>query len=191
MESLVEESYKWRSEQKRCMAIESMAHAVIAFAMDSNGLIARIEEEFNTAPRLSQLGDQGDLEWFYVVDCNKRLVNAFTVKQLEVDGQTQYSGTPKEHLEAGMFTDIERICREEYKPEAADEIINEITEAIQTIEKTGWLFNAAPDPYLRIVQRAQTRKLAAERKELQGHEVPVLVAHESANDSNLKLAFCI
>ena len=161
MESLVQTSLSWRREQVRHIAVEPMAYAIIANTMSNYALAAQVEKLYTGAPRLLHLGDQSDLEWLYVVDCKNLLVNVYTAKQGNAAGQTLYSATPGEHLEAGFFNDAERVFREVYKPDAVEAALTDFAEGVKAVAATGWRFNEWEDPYLHLVQRAVKKSAPA------------------------------
>lgn len=161
MERLVQTSLLWKREQVRHIAVEPMAHAIIANSMSNIILAVQVEKLYTGAPRLLQLGDQSDLEWLYVVDCKNLLVNVYTSKQGNAAGQTLYSATPVEHLEAGFFKEAERVFREEYQPEAVDAALTDFADGVKAVAATGWRFNEWEDPYLRLVQRAARKNAPA------------------------------
>lgn len=178
MERLVQTSLSWRREQVRHIAVEPMAHAIIANMMSNYALTAQVEKLYTGAPRLLHLGDQSDLEWLYVVDCKNLLVNVYTSKQGNAAGQTLYSATPGEHLEAGFFKDAERVFREDYQPDAVEAALTDFADGVKAIAATGWRFNEWEDPYLRLVQRAA-------RKNAPAHAEPASAEPQVAS------AFCI
>lgn len=178
MERLVQTSLRWRREQVRHIAVEPMAHAIIANTMSNYALAAQVEKLYTGAPRLLHLGDQSDLEWLYVVDCKNLLVNVYTSKQGNAAGQTLYSATPGEHLEAGFFKDAERVFREDYQPDAVEAALTDFADGVKAITATGWRFNEWEDPYLRLVQRAA-------RKNAPAHAEPASAEPQVAS------AFCI
>lgn len=154
MERLVQESLSWKKNKVRYVAVEPMAHAIIANMMCSHTLAAWIEKTYYCAPTLAQLGNACDLEWLYVVDCKERLVNVYTSKQENDAGRTLYSATPVEHLESGFFRESERVFCGEYIPDVADAMFADFTNGVKAVAATGWRYNDLEDPYLKLVQRA-------------------------------------
>lgn len=161
MDRLVDKSLLWEREKVRHIAVESMAYAIVANSMSNRGLTAVIEQIEMDSPSLQQLGDQSDLEWLYVVDCEQRLVNVYSSKQGYPDGGKKlYTATPTEHLEAGFFSQAEAVFREEYIPEAQEIVLKEFAEGVQAVAATGWHYNEIADPYLAYVQKEQASYVA-------------------------------
>lgn len=180
MERLVQTSLLWKREQVRHIAVEPMAHAIIANSMSNISLAVQVEKLYTGAPRLLQLGDQSDLEWLYVVDCKNLLVNVYTSKQGNAAGQTLYSATPVEHLEAGFFKEAERVFREEYQPEAVDAALTDFADGVKAVAATGWRFNAyssAKAPGIPIQRRQPFRFKPTSRSSSNPPPIPIRLRH--------------
>lgn len=187
MERLAEENVLWQSRQLRHIAVAPMAQAIVAWAMSSNCVPVVLERNCAGVPKLAHLGDQSDLEWLYVVDCNARLVNLYSTKQARPedcpDGKN--SGTPTEHLEAGFFVDAERVFRRELVPEAVEAALGDVDEGLGLLGAKGWRFNEMPDPYLRLVQQA------ARKNQLPLSPAPSVELEATTDPLSLAAAYCI
>lgn len=92
-----------------------------------------VEEEFdfplNNNPEKC-LGDQGDLEWMYVIDVENKIVNVYG-KSWDTDNLTAFKKGPTNPLE------YVKELSEEYQKEEADTI----KRYVQAIKKIGYLIN--------------------------------------------------
>lgn len=191
METLVEESFDWRKDKVRRYGVEPMAYALVAEAMSNSRISTRIEETFQGAPKLAHLGDQGDLEWVYVVDCNRRLVNVYSTKQpTDARPQGEYSGEPRGHLDAGLFDSWE-VYVQEHRKEYQDEIRKAVEEVRQLVAATGWTLCGEADPYLRLVERANGKKAKAVAVPASAPEAPAASWPLPVGERPVVSAFCI
>ncbi len=191
MEALVEQSFEWRKDKVRRYGVEPMAYAIVVEAMSCSRLGACIEETFQGAPKLAHLGEQSDLEWVYVVDCNKRLVNVYSTKQ-PTDSRPagEYSGEPREHLEAGLFDSWE-VYVQEHREEYREEIRRSVEEVRQLVAATGWTLCGEADPYLRLVERANRKKAKAAAVPASAPEAPAAPCPLPVGELPVVSAFCI
>lgn len=158
MEALVEQSGEWHTKQVRRYGVESMAYAIVAEGLGNAKPEILIEEVCKGAPNLKDLGNQGDLEWVYVVDCIERLVNVYSNKQPTSDlPDGKYCGVPVEHLGAGLFLSWEKHING-YREESRDEVRKAVENARQFVISTGWALCEEPDPYLRLLEKRNGKK---------------------------------
>jgi hypothetical protein len=151
IECLVKLSFEWKNDKQRYIGVQSMAAAIVACSMCSDRLTARIEETFTSKLDISDLGDQGDLEWLYIVDCSKRNINVYTTKQGINNQPGTYSGSPCEHLACGVFMKSNEFFAEEYRADCVKERMAQIDKGFQLVTDAGWSMNSQEDPYWRIV----------------------------------------
>jgi len=127
--NLAEAFIGWRNwEGSICH--DSAIEAILAKEMGAK-VEAKFEGEFN-ARRTRRLGNQGDLEWIYVVNTDTR--------HIEIYGGGYTDKTPSEVYRLGTVSPY--ILLDGIKDEYLDGLYNEIKKAIADLKKIGFTVNA-------------------------------------------------
>jgi hypothetical protein len=104
------------------------------------------------------LGQQSDLEYLYVVDIGARAVNVYSTKFGIL--RTDYSGTPLDHLMAGIGpADLAARTAAQYREAYRDECVAAIHQAIAALQAVNWSVNQEPDFVLELAARLGRRDL--------------------------------
>lgn len=158
MSALVDNSSEWKTAVIRRYGIDPMACTIMAESVSNLALGVEMEENFIGKPAVKQLGNQGGVQWVYVVDCLKQLVNIYSTKQPTMDNpEGQYSGQAKEHLSAGIFVSWD-VHIEEYTDEFRETVRKNIAIASEGVKGAGWKLCEESDPYLALVEKANGKK---------------------------------
>jgi len=145
----------WIRRQVRHVAVDVMSCAVVFHAMGASALEVVVDGRGSGVPELWHLGDRGDIEWLYVVDCCRQAVNVYTADQ----GLAQEAvaacreGPATDHLGAGVVKDIAAASKARWKPEFAAKRAEQWKDAQAAIVATGWAFGSWIDPYAALVRR--------------------------------------
>ncbi len=130
---------RWRTlnSEVRSVTAKCLADAVLAASLGIHGMGMRLDDRDGTAaafrgpPTARAFGDQGDLEWVYVLDADARTVHVYggygTAREVMQDGPTD----PMTYLEG---------IRDEYRAGVAESV----RAGLAAIRAAGWEVNPGP-----------------------------------------------
>jgi hypothetical protein len=153
MERMIDDSRLWKNEQIRQAGAQSMAYAIVNEGVTNNRVLMKIEEGFDhfvDGIDIAQLGDCSDLEWVYVVDCQRKLVNAYTTKP------NSGCGSPEEHLKGTLLVGddtLDGCAVMDYEEPYRESARVALASAIQAIRDKGWKFGEDRDPFAVLAGR--------------------------------------
>lgn len=123
---------------------------LIGGATDQYGMSAQLEHESQNPMEDSDLGDQWDLEWIYIIDTEHQTVNVY--------GGSYKECSPQDHIKQGpidpeTFVDSLRDeCKESHR--------NEIKSAVRAI--SAWSFKVNPQTNVIKIKSPKKSKTQAE-----------------------------
>lgn len=144
----VEQSIPFEMDCKRQICVSPMSQAIIFASMDSVLMPVVLEERIGLGEaEASDMGDDGGLEWVYVVDIPKKAVNIYKYGKAS-------TGRPEQHVQEGFWTDIEGYV-EIHVEEAKSDVRQAVKDCIAEVDALGWSVNRELDPYGRLYSQPE------------------------------------
>lgn len=171
-ETKIVNDIRFRTDNARHISAPVMQALLVAEASGANDVFLSQESVFRSAPRMNHLASQSDLEWFYVIDCEKKVFNIYSIKKLGEDATRGYSDAIG-HISAGALADPiswETSLRHgDTKGYDRGPDIAQAQLVLEELRKTGWSICETEDPYFKLVRKQvkdmETKSLIAESKQ--------------------------
>lgn len=179
-EAKIVKDIRFRTENVRHLSVSVMKALLISETGDANEVALTYESNWRSAPRMSHLDSAEGLAWCYVIDCEAKSFNIYSIKKLGEE-MTEGLSNSVGHIGAGALSDPiswENALRHgkvngyDIRPD-----IEELADLLDQLKATGWAICEKEDPYYQLVKK---RVKKSEEKSL------IAPAHQAVNS-----AFCI
>lgn len=179
-EAKIIKDIRFRTEGVRHLSVPVMKAILISETGNANELGLTYESNFRSVPRMSHLDSAEGLAWCYVIDCEAKSFNIYSVKKLGEEVTNGLSDSVG-HIAVGALSDPiswenalrhGKISGHDIRPD-----IEELADLLDQLKATGWSICEKEDPYYQLVKKKVKK---SEEKSL------IAPAHQAVNS-----AYCI
>lgn len=150
----------FRRDGIRFLAVPVMKAIIEGEGASSRELVFEDIGVMKSSPRAAHVHGPSHLEWGYVIDCEKRMFNAYSIRKL--GNESQCSGTMTDHLLSGpigdaMSWEVALKLFDTPEDDRSPDITN-VHALMDQLRSTGWSICDEEDAYCQLVKRLHAKQ---------------------------------